>query len=198
MRAKKEKPPLYKISKSNIAKLIKKNQQGIKLDCGCGSAKQKGYVGLDIRALKDVDIVHDVESVPYPLPDDCCFQILCSHLIEHLKPWLIIDIFNEWWRIMKPGGQLLISTPYAGSFGFWQDPTHIKGYNQASFTYFDPREFLYSIYRSKPWKIERNAWWENGNMEVIMSKLTIEEGKNFENARLEAEKARGISYGNPD
>jgi len=178
-----------------INKLLEEKSHGIKLDVGCGGSKQDGYVGMDMRPLSGVDIVHDAETVPYPLPDGCCETILVSHLIEHLKPWLIIDIFNEWWRVMEPGGQLMISTPYAGSFGFWQDPTHIKGYNQASFTYFDPKDFLYAIYRPKPWYLERNAWWENGNMEVIMKKLTIEEGKKIEDAKLEVQKARGMQYG---
>ena len=35
----------------------------IRLDVGCGSNKQHGYVGMDIRKIKGVDIVHDAERV---------------------------------------------------------------------------------------------------------------------------------------
>lgn len=157
-----------------IRKLISRHSLGIKLDVGCGSNKQAGYVGLDKRKLDGVDIAHDAEVFPYPLPDGCCSTILMSHLIEHIKPWLTVDLLNEMWRLLKPNGQLLISTPYAGSFGYWQDPTHCNGCNEATWTYFDPDYFLHCIYRPKPWKIERNAWWETGNMEVILAKRPLD------------------------
>ena len=152
----------------HIVQLIKKNG-GIKLDMGCGFNKQPGYVGMDKRRVDGVDIVHDLEDVPYPLPDECCVTILASHIMEHLDPRKFINIMDELWRVMKPHGQLLISTPYAGTPGFWQDPTHIHAYNEATWTYFEPGRALYEVYRPKPWKIERNAWHASGNMEVILS-----------------------------
>jgi len=150
-----------------------RNKSGIRLDIGCGEAKQKGFVGLDRRDLKGVDIVHDLEVFPYPLPDECCLVIVGSHLVEHIKPWLMIDFMNELWRIMKPEGQLALSLPYAGSPGFWQDPTHCNGCNQATWQYFDPRFPLYQIYKPKPWKIEDGfpVWQVTGNLEVMMEKI---------------------------
>jgi predicted SAM-dependent methyltransferase len=90
--------------------------QGIRLDIGCGGAKQNHWVGMDIRELKGVDIVHNVQDFPYPIPDDSCFQILLSHLWEHIEPKYRIQMMNELWRIMKPDGQLLISVPYYLSY----------------------------------------------------------------------------------
>ncbi len=40
---------------SNTKKL--KNKAGILLDIGCGGNKQKGFVGMDKRKLKGVDII---------------------------------------------------------------------------------------------------------------------------------------------
>lgn len=180
---------------STIRALLKQHKHGIKLDVGCGDAKQSGFVGIDFRKTKSADIVHNAEVVPYPLPDECCSVILCSHLVEHLKPWLMIDIMNEWWRLLEDKGQLWLSMPYAGSFGFWQDPTHIKSWNEATATYYDPREFLYEIYKPRPWLIKQNNWIQTGNIEIILQKMTEEEGKaTYEEARkLRAE--RGVSYG---
>jgi len=158
-----------KVSKK-ILQLIKKYSKGIKLDVGCGENKQGGFVGLDYRKLKGVDIVHNAEKFPYPLPSDSCSVILCSHLIEHIKPWLMIDLFNEFWRIMQVGGQLWLSLPYGYSQGFLQDPTHCNACNENTWTYYDPEYPLYSIYRPLPWKIERNTFFAQGNMEVILSK----------------------------
>jgi len=67
-----------------IQELIDK--QGITLDLGCGGNKQPGTIGMDIRPLEGIDIVHDIEKFPYPLPDGCCTLVYASHVIEHINP----------------------------------------------------------------------------------------------------------------
>lgn len=146
-----------------------------KLDLGCGEQKQTGFIGIDKVANDKVDLVWDLEVTPYPIPDNSATIMIASHIIEHLKPWLFIGIMDEWWRIMQPEGQLMIATPYAGSPMFWQDPTHIAGFNEVTFTYFDPLEahvgnINYNIYRPKPWKIIKSVWDMGGTLEVAMEK----------------------------
>ena len=155
----------------DIAALLKK-KGGINLDLGCGGNKQPGFVGIDIRKLDGVDIVHDLEKFPYPLPDNCCLNVVASHLIEHIKPWLTIPMFDEIWRILKPGGRFAAATPYAGSPGFWQDPTHCNGFTQVTFQYFDPDYPLYGIYKPKPWRMLKGfpQYHVGGNLEVMMEK----------------------------
>ena len=142
----------------------------INLDIGCGEAKQEGFVGIDKRDVPGVDIVHDLEVFPYPLEDDSCHAVMASHILEHIKPWHTIDLFNEVWRLLRPDGQFWIAVPYAGSTGFWQDPTHCNGFIPATFQYFDPEYPLYGIYKPKPWKIEKGfpVWQVTGNMECVM------------------------------
>ena len=161
---------LTKEAQAKIQLMVKKIG-GIKLDVGAGDNIQEGFIGMDMRQTKNADIVHNAEVVPYPLPDEICHIIICSHLVEHLNPAKMIDIMNEWWRLLKETGQLWLSMPYAGSFGFWQDPTHIKTWNEETATYFDPSQFLYNIYKPKPYKIIRNVWHEGGNLEVVFEKL---------------------------
>jgi SAM-dependent methyltransferase len=161
---------LSKATQEKIDLMVKK-MGGIKLDVGAGDNIQAGFIGMDMRPTKNADIVHNAEVVPYPLPDEICHIIICSHLVEHLNPAKMIDIMNEWWRLLKEGGQLWLSMPYAGSFGFWQDPTHIKTWNEATATYFDPSQFLFNIYKPKPYKIIRNDWFQGGNLEVVLEKL---------------------------
>lgn len=167
----KAKCPMKKLSR--LPKVLRKkitSKLGIDLDVGCGSNKQPSYVGMDIRKMPGVDIVHDAEVFPWPLPDAICNKILLSHLWEHIKPWHTIDFMNELWRIIKPNGQLLIVTPYAGSFGYFQDPTHCNPTNEATMTYFDPAYPLYGVYKPKPWKIARNAYQMNFNLEIILER----------------------------
>lgn len=148
---------------------------GMRLDIGCGGNKQPGFVGMDCRPLDGVDIVHNLEDFPWPLPDECCWAVVGSHIIEHIKPWFTIDFFNELWRITKPGGQLILATPYAGSPGYWQDPTHCNGFNEATFQYFDPNYPLYEIYQPLPWKIKKGfpVWQVTGQLEIVMEKVPL-------------------------
>jgi SAM-dependent methyltransferase len=164
-----------KKSSGSLDKLIADNMS-IKLDIGCGGNKQKGFIGMDARALEGVDIVHNLEDFPYPIPSDSCGTILGSHIIEHIKPWYTIPLFDELWRMLRVGGQLILSTPYAGSAGFWQDPTHCNGFNEATFQYFDPRFPLWNIYKPKPFHIEAGfpCWQPNGNLEIMLEKISIE------------------------
>lgn len=66
--------------------LLKKNNRGIRLDIGCGSDKLEGHVGIDILPLPGVDIVHNLEQFPWPLPDECCSTAQSMHLVEHITP----------------------------------------------------------------------------------------------------------------
>lgn len=154
-------------------------KQKIFLDVGCGFNKQTGWIGMDKRAVEGVDIMHDAEFFPWPIDDEACAVILLSHLIEHIKPWLQIDFINECWRVLEPDGKLVITTPYATSFGYCQDPTHCTPWNEATPAYFiaDPTckhysEVLYNVYRPRPWREERLYWDVKTNMEIVLAKIS--------------------------
>lgn len=160
------------MKKVNSAKSLSE-LDNIKLDVGCGKAKQQGgWVGLDRRPLDGVDIVHDIEKIPWPLKDNSCHIILMSHIIEHVDPRGLLDIFDECWRLLKPNGQLLVATPYAGSYGAHQDPTHVRpGFTEATFSYFDPSHRLYEVYSPKPFRIVSCNYVVDRNLNVIMEAL---------------------------
>ena len=157
---------------------IVKAKAGIRLDIACGANKQGAdWVGIDIQKLPGVDIVHDIETYPWPLPDSCVLISVASHIVEHINPakFGFINFMNEIWRITKPGGQLAIATPYAGSLGYYQDPTHVNPCNEVTWSYFDPEDVrtggqLYKIYQPKPWKIVHCSFSTSGQLEVILEK----------------------------
>jgi len=127
---------------------------------------------MDRREVAGVDIVHDAEVFPWPIEDNTCAVIMMSHLMEHVKPWLTFDVMNECWRVLEPGGVFLLVSPYATSFGMFQDPTHCNFINEAWICYFDPEHEsgFWNIYQPKPWKIEKNYWQQNGNIEIALRK----------------------------
>lgn len=154
-----------------------KSQSGIRLDIGCGESKQPGFVGMDARELPGVNIVHDWNVYPWPLPDESVLLAIASHVVEHVNPadggflrWM-----NELWRIMKYDGEVGIVCPHGSSQGFLQDPTHCNACNETTWAYFDPLEpftggQLYRIYRPDPWKIKALTWNPSANIEVVLIK----------------------------
>jgi SAM-dependent methyltransferase len=145
-------------------------QKQLWLDAGCGDNKQDGCIGMDKRKLAGVDVVHNLEVLPWPFEANTFNRVIMSHVMEHIDPRIAVDLVNDIWRIMKPGGLLMLSMPYAGSFGHYQDPTHIKPWNEATCHYFDPDMPLYQVYQPKPWKIEANVWRADGNIEICLRK----------------------------
>jgi len=161
---------------ANVRALLA-DHAAVDLDIGCGANKQPGFIGMDIRPLPGVDIVHDVEVYPWPLPNDCVRRAVCSHLVEHINPHKgnFIKFMNEIWRVMKVGGELMIATPHGYSPGYLQDPTHCNPCNEWTWAYFDPAEkqtdgYLYNIYRPKPWRIKYLSFNPNANIELVLVK----------------------------
>lgn len=156
----------------NIDELLKE-RSGIRLDIGCGRNIQPGFVGMDIQALPGVDIVHDWNVFPWPLPDGCVLTAVASHVVEHVNPadFHFINWMNELWRICKVGAQVALVYPHGSSQGFLQDPTHCNALNENTWWYFDPAlPQLYNFYQPKPWKVVDRRWSPVTNVEVILEK----------------------------
>ena len=126
----------------------------MRLNLGCGQEpKREGVIGLDKMAGPTVDVVHDCTIVPWHFPDESFEGIIAWQLFEHLPPWTMLDVMNECWRVLRTDGLLKIGMPAAGSFGFYQDPTHCHTWNEATPRYFDPQYPHYKIYQPKPWTV---------------------------------------------
>lgn len=160
-------------------KQLLKDKGGIRLDIGGGNNPNPGFVNIDILPLPNVDIVWDLETTPWPLPDGCVTTAVASHVLEHINPHkgVFINVMDEVWRVLKPRGQFAIVVPHAQSPGFAQDPTHCNMINETTMHYFDPdpegKAFgpaLYNFYHPKPWKIVKQYFSYTGNLEVLLEK----------------------------
>ena len=153
-----------KVKKENLPR-------GILLDIGCRNRKEPNWIGMDWRSHPGVDIVHDLASFPYPIEDNACLTIKCAHVIEHIPPQKTLAFMDELWRMLMPNGQLAISAPYAGSPGFYQDPTHCTPITERTWQHFDPQYPLFEQYTPKPWRMDYSAYKPDGNIEAIMRKI---------------------------
>ena len=69
--------------------------------------KNKGYVGCDMRPGPGVDRVEDVSAIS--LPDASAGTVLCIETFEHV--FEVRRAFDEVYRILKPGGLFVITSP---------------------------------------------------------------------------------------
>ncbi len=81
----------------------------IKLHLGCGDEYRPGYLNIDRYDRSVADIVSDVIQLPFE--SSTVDEIEADQLIEHLDYVHGRYALNEWFRILKPGGRLVLETP---------------------------------------------------------------------------------------
>ncbi|NJK53446.1 MAG: class I SAM-dependent methyltransferase [Leptolyngbyaceae cyanobacterium SU_3_3] len=117
------------------------------LDLGCGrgewlellqAAGWKAW-GLDVNRIMvaqcrsrglevaEGDVIQYLES----LPDRSLGAVTGFHIIEHLPFPILMKLFRETVRVLKPGGLAIFETPnphnfFVSTHNFYLDPTHLK------------------------------------------------------------------------
>ena len=114
------------------------------LDIGCGRHKTPGAVGIDSNPRSDADVLHDLDSVPYPFPDDSFDLIVGNQVIEHVAD--ILAVMAELYRIARPGAVIRLDTPHYSDIASYTDPTHRHHLTTESFSYFTGRRTDFDFY----------------------------------------------------
>ena len=104
------------------------------LDVGCGLNKQPGAIGIDRLPGTAADVRCDIDHFPYPFRDAVFDELRAGHVIEHVSD--VIGTIEEFCRIVRPGGRILIVTPHYTDFSSFCDPTHRWHLNSFSMRYF--------------------------------------------------------------
>lgn len=84
----------------------------IKLHIG-GQEAREGWTIVDIEERPEVDVVSDASCLK-AFTDESVSIIYASHVLEHFHYGLnsqLVNTLSEWYRVLMPGGQLLISVP---------------------------------------------------------------------------------------
>jgi len=127
-----------------LARVVKYSRPGPILDigAGCGFFLEAGMqwglqcVGIDgseegifiaKQRVPSVDIRHHKLSDPLPFPDSCFQTAVMNQVIEHLEPIVAMRTTQEIFRVLRPGGMVLILSPSKANKKEWlADPTHIN------------------------------------------------------------------------
>lgn len=116
----------------------------IKINLGAGSEPTEGWVNVDWILQDGINVVHNLLDFPWPFSDESADEIKAIDVLEHMPLFnsgnesTPIKFIEECWRILTPGGKLFITVPHWQSPNLWIDPTHVRGYDEKSFDYFDP------------------------------------------------------------
>jgi 2-polyprenyl-3-methyl-5-hydroxy-6-metoxy-1,4-benzoquinol methylase len=117
-----------------------KNNAGTLLDVGCGNGSfldRMRLLGWNVRGVdidhKSAKIAHETFGIPVYVgtlqeakyPDASFDAITMSHVIEHV--YNPITLLMESYRILKPGGSLVVVTPNTTSFGHRQFDRNWRG-----------------------------------------------------------------------
>ena len=126
------------------------------LNLGAGNRIMVGATNHDLHAHRpEIDVVHDLNVIPWPWPDETCDLIVASSVFEHLSIDLV-QALDECWRILRPGGLLRIKGPYWKHDNAYADPTHRWRYSLRSLDVFDPDTKLgtgLGFYTSRKWAL---------------------------------------------
>ncbi|WP_371363941.1 hypothetical protein SRRS_48320 [Sporomusa rhizae] len=146
-------PPLSEVVVSEadkgkeLIKKLQKQKEKIVVDIGCGFRKN-GNIGIDCRRLEtSADIICLLGFEKIPLEDGVADEIFCRDFLEHIPKavflesqrtlyYPIMQLFDEIWRILKPGGIFTSYTPMYPHGEIFQDPTHLSAWTINSMNYF--------------------------------------------------------------
>jgi predicted SAM-dependent methyltransferase len=133
------------------------------------------WVNVDYIKTPGIDVVHNLNEYPWPFKDSTADAIQAIDVIEHLpshidgKPTVMMFI-EECHRILKNKGLLTIQTPHWQSKNLWIDPTHVRGFDEKSFDYFDPTTDIgkdYGYYTQAKFRVNSKRS-ENDNLTFTM------------------------------
>lgn len=118
---------------------------------GCGSRHDKQIalpgesrewdhlVTLDINPDHKPDVVWDLNERPLPFEDNTFDSIRAFEVMEHLGQQGDFRSFfaewSEWWRILKPDGVFIGTSPHWSSAWCWSDPGHTRAYGPELLTF---------------------------------------------------------------
>jgi SAM-dependent methyltransferase len=128
--------------------------QRLILGPGKHTKKCDGDIFCDIRPFEGIDVVHDLNVVPWPFEDNQFSHVSAIHLVEHLRD--LVAFMDEAWRVLTPGGSLYLETPFAGTDPDLEfcDPTHVRCYRPHTFINYFTLEGIQKFgYTERPWAI---------------------------------------------
>ena len=119
----------------------------VRMNLGSGKDYRAGYLNLDVNPSLKPDVLLDLAtvvelpvSVESPVYGEITLkpgqfeEILAIDVLEHVQN--LRQLMTNCLQLLKEGGRLAVLVPYDLSLGAWQDPTHVRAFNENSWQYY--------------------------------------------------------------
>ena len=117
------------------------------INLGSGKSWTPGYLNIDIDPKWGPDLLADISDPEWLDKAFVCrrfgVQRLCregfdaivtTDVLEHIPN--LTAFMTSCMALLRYGGRMLVSVPYDLSYGAWQDPTHVRAFNERSWLYY--------------------------------------------------------------
>jgi len=145
------------------------------VDLGCGTDKlNSSALGVDRYPYHEVDFLSDVTKLDY-FENNFFDYVYSSHTLEDIDDTK--KTLKEWWRILRPGGFLILYLPHRSHYPNIGTP----GSNPAHKHDFIPYDIIRIMPEVGRYKIVHKATYSEGNeysFLLIIKKLGKERNKN--------------------
>jgi SAM-dependent methyltransferase len=147
------------------------------LDLGCGGVPRNPYRrdelhGVDLVVAEPSERFKSANLSLHPIPfaDNHFHSVSAYDFLEHVPRVLptrdglatrapFVELMDEIWRVLVPGGLLYAVTPAYPHVSVFQDPTHVNVLTDGSHIYFTQPKLLGRIYGFRGTFIERRVEW---------------------------------------
>jgi SAM-dependent methyltransferase len=132
------------------------------LDLGCGPVPRNPYArdtlyGVDLVAAGEYIRAANLAVAPIPFADNQFDSVSAYDFLEHVPRVLpsadgsgtrlpFVELMNEVWRVLKPGGLFYASTPVYPHVNAFADPTHVNTLTVGTHVYFTRPALLAAPY----------------------------------------------------
>lgn len=136
-----------------------------------GDTNPFSIITLDMNKACEPDVVFQLGSRQLPFDEGRFDEVHAYEVLEHLGrqgDWRsFFKEFEDYWRVLKPGGLLIATVPHHTSMWAWGDPGHTRVITAGTLSFLDRTRY------GKPPMTDYRAWY-NADFEPVYIKEDTE------------------------
>jgi hypothetical protein len=169
-----ETPPKENLAPAPQSSAATPPPEGLRLNLGCGTNKRPGFLNVDKFSVCEPDLVHDLESFPWPWPTNSVVEVTLSHVLEHIghNPSVFLSFMQELYRVCRGDAVIRIIVPHPHHADFITDPTHVRPITPDLLRLFSKRRNR--EYKEKGYANSQLAFYTDTDFEITENIMTLD------------------------